>query len=422
MAQSVLGSLTLGYQLLWNQLRQLAGVQLFIDADESDQTLPIDARHLLEVLRESWSEQAPQLILSTRSSRLLSDLLEHTPVGSLWIEVHEALLDDPTLAQSVHQAHQRGLALVWRGEDGQRPGAAMKICFAKHMITLSAEEALAGLRVSLHQHSGSDAGQNVSPGLQSPVEKGHIYEAVASRALIEHCLDEQAAWGVAGWPMEDVLHGYRQQLIQPSHRAIVKLVEAVDTDESMEAIEHILSEEPLLAYRFLRYTNSAALGLRTGIESLRHGLMVLGYSQLRNWLLAQLPHATSDLNLQPVRAAMVVRAHLMAHLLDAGDGDDLRREVYLCGLLSQIDLLVGEPLTVALQRIPVPERIISAIMSNSGPYSPYLDIAIALESANTHRTRMLCDAHKVSPEDANRALLRTLSSAQLHPARGLLLV
>jgi flagellar basal body-associated protein FliL len=61
-------------------------------------------------------------------------------------------------------------------------------------------------------------------------------------------------------------------------------------------------------------------------------------------------------------------------------------------------------------------------MSNSGPYSPYLDIAIALESANTHRTRMLCDAHKVSLEDANRALLRTLSCAQLHPARGLLLV
>ena len=294
------------------------------------------------------------------------------------------------------------------------------------MITFSADEALTGLRVSLHKHNSAGAmsasARHALATLKSPVEKDQIYEAVASKALIEHCLDEQSAWGVAGWPMEDVLHSYRQQLIQPGHRAIVRLVEAVDADESLEAIENILSEDPVLVYRFLRYANSAALGLRTSIESIRHGLMVLGYSLLRKWLVEQLPHATSDLNLQPIRTSMTVRARLMEHLLNAGDGDDLRREVYLCGLLSQIDMLLGEPLNAALQRILVPERIVSAILSNTGPYSPYLEIAMALESSNTERTHTLCDAHKVELVDVNRALLRTLSSARPHPARGLLLV
>lgn len=417
MAQSVLGSISLGYQLVWNQLRQLAGVQLFI---ESGSASAIDARHLLDVIRESWPEQAPTLLLSVQSPQLFCDILEHGPADAPWIEVREDRLTDPAMAQRVHQAQQRGLPLIWRGEPGQRPGAAMAPCFARTMIVLTPEEALAGLRASLRKHNGNAT--TPAAGAKSPVLPGQIYEAVASRVLAEHCLDQQGAWGVAGWPMEDVLHGYRHHLIQPGHRAIVKLVEAAQADASLEAIENILSEEPILAYRFLRYANSAALGLRSEIESLRQGLMVLGYSLLKTWLLEQLPHATSDLNLQPIRTAMVIRARLMEHLLDAGDADNLRREIYMCGILSQIDLLLGEPLGAALQRIPRSERIHAALLNHSGPYVPYLDIATALESPDTQATRALCDTHQISSEEANRALLRTLSTAQARPATGLFFI
>lgn len=415
MAQTVLGSVSLGYQLLWNQLRQLSGVQLFIGTNDA---ASVDAAHLLSALAELWSAQAPVLLLSVQSPRLLGDLLEHAPANSPWLEVHETQLRDPGLARRVQQAHQRGLPLIWRGESGQRPSAALAPCFVRQIVSLTAEEALAGLRVSLRKHNGADTTQ--ASKVTSPVLAGHIYEAVASRVLTEHCLDEQRAWGVAGWPMEDVLHGYRHQRIQPGQRAIVALIEAIDADDSTEHIERILSEEPILAYRFLRYANSAGLALRTEIESIRHGLMVLGLSQLRSWLLEQLPLATSNLNLQPVRTALVLRARLMEQLLDAGDGNDLRREVYLCGLLSQIDLLLGEPLHAALARLPLSERVTSAILSQSGPYLPYLEVATALESSQTQATRVLCESHQMNSEEVNRALLRTLSQA--HPAKGLLLV
>jgi c-di-GMP-related signal transduction protein len=200
------------------------------------------------------------------------------------------------------------------------------------------------------------------------------------------------------------------------------LIEAIDADDSVEHIEHLLSEEPILAYRFLRYLNSAGLGLRTEIESLRHGLMVLGFSTLRSWLLEQLPQAIGDMNLQPVRAAMVVRARLMQNLLDAGEGEDLRRDVFLCGLLSQIDLLLGESQSTALARLPVSEHITAAILHGEGPYVPYLDIATALESADTQTIHGLCNTFEMSSEAINRALLHTLVNAKPHPAKGLLLV
>ena len=411
---TVLGSVSFGYQLLWNRVRQIGGVQLFVGANDAT---PVEARHLLNALDELWSEQAPTLLLSVQSLRLLSDLLECAPARNTWLEVHEFQLRDPGFAERVQLAHERGLKLIWRGEPGSRPGADLAPCFLRQMVNLNPQEALAGLRVSLRKHHGGDAAR-VSP-ISSPVLADHIYEAVASRVLAEHCLDEQGAWGLAGWPLEDVLHGYRHHRIQPGHGAIVALVDAIDADESVDQVERILSEEPILAYRFLRYANSAGLGLRSEIESLRHGLMVLGFSLLRTWLLEQLPAAASDLNLQPVRAAMVLRARLMKHLLDAGDGDDLRREVYLCGLMSQIDLLLGEPPTAALARLPLSERITSAILSHTGPYLPYLEVATALESPDTQATRALCEAHQMDLEKVNRSVLRTLSHARAQPGKGL---
>lgn len=412
MAQTVLGSISLGYQLLWNRLRQPAAVRIFVDADAA---VPVDAQHLLATLRELWPEQAPALLLEVHSATLLPDVLEHGGTNDPWVQVPQAWLSDPGLTQRVRQAHQRGLKLVWCGEPGQRPDPTLDTCFHKRIFSLTAEEALLGLRASLQQHRTPEG----EAPLRSPVVPGQIYEAIANRALAEHCLDQQGAWALAGWPVDDVLHSYRQQLIQPGQSAILHLVEAIEADVSLDTIELLLSEEPVLAYSFLRYVNSAGLGLRSEVESIRRGLMVLGYSVLKAWLLEQLPHAASDVNLQPVRTALVMRAHLMERLLDAGEEDNLRREVYLCGLLSQIDLLLGEPLAASLERLPLSERVNAALLQNDGPYAPYLAIAAALESPNTRTTHALCNEHQIDMEEVNRALLRTLSTMLVRPARGL---
>lgn len=408
MSQTVLGSISLGYQPLWGQQRQIAGILLFVAPNEDSH---IDAEHLLSTLKASWPQQAPQLMLSVQSPTLLQDLLAHGPTDVAWIQMPHTWLADPALAQLTHQAQQRGMTLVWQGEPGQRPSAALARCFARTMVTLTPDEAGIAMRIAL----GHTPGHLPEPPaeLNSPVTAEQIYEGVASRVLADHCLDEQGAWGLAGWPADDVLHSLHHQLLQPSHDSIIKLVAAIDDDASIEEIEHSLSEEPILAYRFLRYANSAAIDLRKEIETLRQGLMVLGYTRIRNWLLEQLPTASDEIDLVPIRSAMVLRARLMEHLLDAGEEGALSREVYMCGLFSQIDILLGEPLDTALQRLTLPERTLSALLERTGPYVPYLDIAAAMETPDTQVVGQLCQEHDLNIEDMNRALLRTLTTFQL---------
>ena len=398
MVQSVLGSLTLGYRALWGRSRALAGVQLYVA--QADASAAVDTPHLLRTLREMWAEHSPPLLLSPQSRQLLLDLLQYAQPGGPDIEVRGQWLAGSEIFSMVRAAHARGLRLVWRGDLTDLPEQDVARCFSHSLLSLQPEVALAALRAGAQR---------------SPVLPGQMYEGIASRTVMAHCLDQRNALSLAGWPTEDVLYSLRHETPQPGHATIYKLMKAIDAEQSLEIFEDILAEDPLLAYRFMTYTNSAALGLRTGIDSLRRGLVMMGYGSIQRWLGDQLPHASTEPDLQPVYQGMVLRARVTERLLDAGVENELRREIYLCGLFSQLDLLLREPLSNILLRLPLSERIHDATVLHTGPYAPSLQLACALESDDASAVRQLCEEHELRAEDVNRALLRAL--ADLHVAR-----
>lgn len=407
MVQSVLGSLVLGYRPLWGRSRSLVGIQLFVREEGAAQ---VDAPHLLRTLQEMWSASSPPLLISPQTRQLLCDMLEHAPRGTPWIDVPGDWLSDSTIYSRVQAAHQRGLRLVWRGELGRLPEPEIARCFDNSLLTLRPEDAMAALQASPPARPGSTPPPAHGT---SPVLDGQMYENIASRALMSHCLDQHNAVALAGWPTEDVLYSLRHQQVQPSHATLLKLLKAIEAEQSIEAFEEIMGEDPLLAYRFMVYTNSASLGLRTGIDSLRRGLVMMGYGSIKRWLSDQLPHASTEVDLRPVRESMVLRARLMQHLLESGLQKDLRSEVYLCGLFSQLDDLLREPLSNILHRIPLSERVHEAIIGHTGPYAPSLEMACALETSDASAIRQLCETHEMDQEEINRALLRVLSSLEV---------
>lgn len=404
MSASILDQLTLGYRLLWSRQRQVAAIELFIDVQPGTQGL--DAAHLLQTLAELWPAQAPPLLLSVHQARLLHDLLAHASPDGPWLRVPHAALADAVLRAQVQQAHARGLQLVWHGHTADLPGAGQAPYFARYMHRLDARQAL---------HAQQPARQSAA----LPMLAGdHILDNPPNHAVLDWALDQQQAWAVAGWPMDDILDSRGTQPAPIWRTAIARILRAISDDASLDQIEHLLGADPLLAYHFLRHANDPELGLRSEIESIHRALMVMGLGKVENWLLAQLPNAADEPDFKPVRALLVLRAQLQEHVLDPGEEEDLRREVYLCGLLSQIDRLLGEPLETCLQRLPLSERVQDALLRQDGPYYPALAVAIALESSDAPATRELCQSYGFAQEDVNRALLRTLSAMVLENSRG----
>lgn len=404
MVQSVLGSLILGFRPLWGRTRTLAGLELCVQEAKPD-SVAVDALHLLRTVQELWEAHSPPLMLSPQTRQLLCNLLQHAPPSAPPIAVPGAWLNDSTIYGLVQSAQQRGLRLVWRGDVGHLPDANIARCFDTSLLSLPPESAVQALQAA----AGADPSR-------SPVPSGQMVEGIASRALMQHCLDQRQARALVGWPAEDVLHSLRHQQPQPGRPTIQKLMKAIDAEQSLEVFEDILGEDPLLAYRFMVYSNSAALGLRTGIDSLRRGLVMMGYSSLSRWLSEQLPHASTEPDLQPVRYGMVLRAKLAERLIDAGIETALRREIYLCGLFSQLDGLLREPLGPILRRIPLSERVYDAAVLHTGPYAASLALACALEGCDASVVRGLCKTHEMDLEEINRTLLRTLAGLEVAQA------
>lgn len=408
MVQSVLGSLVLGYRPLWNGARRMAGVQLFV---ASDPDVHVDALHLLRTIEELWEASSPPLLLAPRTPGILADWLERAPPGSPSIAVPDAWLLDPALLKLARGAQRRGLKLVWHGLLSRLPEPDVAALFHTSLLTMDAESAVAALRAG---KGVSTTSAGARPG---PIIAGQMYEGVASRALMQQCLDGGRALALAGWPAEDVLHGLRHQAPTASHEIVLKLLKAIDDEQSIDGQEQVLGEDPLLAYRFMTYTNSAALGLRTGVDSLRRGLVMMGYGSIQRWLGDQLPGANAEQDLRPVREAMVLRARLAEQLIEAGVGKELRAEMYLCALFSQLDLLMDEPLGAILRRLPLSDRVYDAAVLHNGPYAPSLDMANALESDDAPLVRDLCEQHELDREQVNRSLLHVLRSWVVPRAR-----
>ena len=420
MAQSVLSSLTLGYRPLWNRDRRMAGVQLYLHEEPGTTA---DVQHLLRILQEIWGTQSPPVLLSPQSRQVLCNLLERAPQGSPWIEVRGDWLQDSGIYELVQRAHERGVMLVWRGPLSDVPDAQAAHWFASSLLYLPPEGAsgIANQSAPAQQQQAQAAAE--TPGKLQQVLKtaprhalpplqlleGQMYEGLESLALADLCLDHFHAGAIAGWPVADALYAQRNYQALPSHDTVLALMRAVDAEQSLEAFEQILGEDPILSYRFLLYTNSAALGLRGNVDSLRRGLVMLGYGTLQRWLSDQLPHACTEPSLIPIRTSMRLRANLAERLIEAGVSHELQREVYLVGLFSQLDLLLGEPLATALRRIPLSERVFDAAVTRSGPYANALQLAIALESDDPAPLRQLREEHALDTEDVNRTLLRMLS-------------
>lgn len=166
--------------------------------------------------------------------------------------------------------------------------------------------------------------------------------------------------------------------IHPSHALILELMGAVQQEAEPRDIELLFKRDVTLAFKLLRYINSPWFGLASKVESVRHALSIIGYQQLLKWL--ALLAATAGQGASPALThAAMVRARLMELIgtrhMEKRDADHL----FLTGMLSLIDRIMGVPLEKILERANLPLSVSEALLGNEGKYRRFLALALACE-------------------------------------------
>lgn len=393
---AILGQVALGYSPFIDRNRTVAATRLSVFPLRPDSAL--DLAQLLHAVGDVWPASGGNVSLNVVSESLLNHLLRAEPSANLMVEVPNFMASDPANVEALIRLHGRGNTLLLKGRPNAELPREVLPCFKYSIIDLADDRRLGG---------GA-----IPDGVTRTI--GHVQSGVHTVADMEASFG-RGAHAVLGWPIDDAINATAARggrpVAQPDLQVIVELIHRVDNEEPIEKLENTLKRDPSLAFKLLRYINSPAFGLRVEISSFRHAIMLLGYQRLKRWLALLLATASKDVNLRPVMFAAVRRGLLMEELV-AGSGDEeMRNEVFICGVFSLLDRMFGESFAKLLGSIPVPERVYQALVNDTGPFQPYLAMVRAAEGESVFEYREAAERLLMSVAEINRAQLRALMGA-----------
>lgn len=327
---------------------------------------------LLAYSREQLEQSVPRAIPAQSSVILLGPAFQRDPdlaepLARLVREGHTLALEwDPQVTPGAPCLEVAGmLCLAGPGMvadaglgDALTRGAAAKECLVRNVVTRSEAESLLGLGATL---------------FQGPFFK--TAEIISGRRLSSH---------------------------QNSRLQLLRVVEGENPD--LDALAKTIQADVSLSYRLLSYLNSPAFGFMRKIDSIRQAITLLGWINVRNWLRAVLmaDMAQGETQVEVLHVSLR-RGRFLEQLVTSNDYWDFRPdEMFLLGMFSLLDAILGVSMTEALASLPLTEAQKKALTA-SGPteYAPLLALMAAFEEGGHGLDRMLQDL-SLDPAAARR--------------------
>jgi c-di-GMP phosphodiesterase len=354
-----------------------------------------DAAGLLAALAEVWPEGAGSLSLNITNEAWLLAMIEGDVPSQIMVEVPSFLAGDPQWFEQLQRRSTEGLSMVLKGRPLQPLRPELMTCFRRAIIDrsddrrLSATPSVGVVRVLPFVQSGN----------ATPAEAGDSFQ--------------RGAQAVLGWPLGDAPDGSQPKKGVPTSLAVVmELIQRVEREEPADKLEAVLRADPTLAFRLMRFINSPGFGLSVEISSFQHALMMLGYGRLKRWLALLVTSAVDDPDLKPLMHLAVRRGLLMEELSQAQGDAAARNELFICGVFSLLDRMLGQTFSQLLSDLPMPARVAQCLIEGEGPFQPYLDLAVAVEMESPIDIRDTTTAMMLSHSTVNRAALRAMGVAR----------
>ena len=395
---TILGQVALGYSPFIDRSRAVTATRLTVFPLRPE--LTPDVAQLLHAVGGVWPANGGRASLNVLSESLLQDLLRAQPSPNLMVEVPAFMAVDSGNIIALQNLHAAGTSLLIKGRPLQELPREVLPCFTYSIIDLADDRRL------------NEAGVALPPGVVRNIP--HVQAGVRTLADMESSFTRGAA-AVLGWPIDDAINMALAQSQnkgpQTDMQVIVELIQRVDKQEPIEKLEATLKRDPSLAFKLMRFINSPAFGLRVEISSFRHAIMMLGYQRLKRWLALLLATAGKDSNMKPVMFAAVRRGLLMEELVRSSGDEEMRNEMFICGVFSLLDRMFKQPFSELLKTIPVPERVYQALVDNTGPYQPYFELVQAVENESLYDFRAAAESLMLSVSEINRCVLSALTAA-----------
>lgn len=199
-----------------------------------------------------------------------------------------------------------------------------------------------------------------------------------------------------------------ERSIDPVYSHVIELLNLVRTNAETAAIEAVIKRDVMLPARLFQYVNSAAFGAWRPVYSIRQALALMGYRQLYRWLSLLTVSAAGAATPPALARTALIRAQQMELLGQHKMAGNERDNLFIVGLFSLLDVILGIPMPQVLAMLNPPDIIAEALLHRSGAYGNWLALVEACESTDAARIDTLAQAIGLSAGQINDALLGAL--------------
>jgi c-di-GMP-related signal transduction protein len=171
----------------------------------------------------------------------------------------------------------------------------------------------------------------------------------------------------------------------------LRLLQMVNEDEmDFQELSNLIQNEMAMTYKLLKLVNSAAFGLRKRVEHIKQALNMLGETGIRKWASILLMADLAEDKPRELVVSSLVRAKFCELLSCVPKWENQAPALFLVGLFSLLDAIVGRPLSELLAELPLKSEISDAILGQ-GELGTALDLIRALEQGEWSEVARLAD-------------------------------
>ena len=191
----------------------------------------------------------------------------------------------------------------------------------------------------------------------------------------------------------------RARHIPASQASYLRLLKAISAPElNIEEVEGLIKHDASLCYRLLRYLNSPLLGVSSQVQSVRHGMNLLGQRELARWIRMTTTLLMGQDKCSDLVLSSLVRARfgeLIAPKVAHGKAD-----LFLVGMLSLMDAILEVPMGVVVEGLALdPETKAELLGAKSGAktaLTPIYELMLAREAGEWGKVTGLAKKLNVS--------------------------
>ncbi|MGO4392332.1 EAL and HDOD domain-containing protein [Variovorax sp. M-6] len=167
--------------------------------------------------------------------------------------------------------------------------------------------------------------------------------------------------------------------LQPASVLIIRVMQMLQRNEDLRAIEAALQNDESLTARLLRHINTLASSHNVEVHSLHHAVGLLGYSALFRWLSLLLATSTKVSGMAYMTKKAIMRGRFVELMGQGALPADESNNLFVAGMFSLIDRVLGIPMEEVLAKVQLPEAVQEAVRTRGGLYGPFVALAESCE-------------------------------------------